>query len=177
MRKRFTTLALTLALASTSAMADDLSVSAGISHHSSDDTPFTSNLAYVGVGYDVEVTKAFSLMPEFRYSVGLGDDTFVTQTPNGVFETDIEVDRAYQFSLRGTYQVSSNVGLFLQPTYATTKYEASSLDPMLNTKEENAEWGAGAGFDYDFNNKSSVELLYERFGDSDLVSVGYRYKL
>jgi len=80
------------------------------------------------------------------------------------------------FSLRGNYQITQNVGLFVQPTYSAIKVEVTTKDAMLSGKSENSEWGAGVGFDYDFDAKSSVELVYEQFGDSDSVSLGYRFK-
>jgi len=177
MKKKLIFMGIALSAMASSVMADTLSVTAGVSHLSVDDTPFTANTAYAGVGYEIDVLDTkFSLMPEFRYAIGLDDETFLTQTPSGVFETKIEVERAYMFSLRGNYQITQNVGLFVQPTYSAIKVEVTTKDAMLSGKSENSEWGAGVGFDYDFDAKSSVELVYEQFGDSDSVSLGYRFK-
>jgi hypothetical protein len=107
-------------------------------------------------------------MPEVVAGFGMGDDNLLG--------ADVEIERFLAINLRGSYAVNDKVSLFIQPSYAELKIKASAGG---NSASETSDWefGFGGGVNYSFTKTSSVELILQRFDDTDVVGLGYRHAL
>jgi long-subunit fatty acid transport protein len=169
MKKSIFAAAIAFAAISTSTFASDLSVSGGISNVSMDDIDLSLNVVTAGLGSTYDINDSFSVMPEVRIGTGLGDDEMNWEG----LTADVEIDRFLALSVRANYQVNDKVTLYVQPTYAELKVTASAMG--AEASESGWEFGGGLGLNYAFSKQSSVDVQYERFSDTDVVGVAYRY--
>ncbi|AWL12729.1 hypothetical protein HMF8227_02276 [Saliniradius amylolyticus] len=146
---------------------------AGYTNFSSDHNLVNINLKGVtfSAGYEFKQKGSnFTWMPEFRYGFGIGDDTVYT----GGADVRFEADNFIAVGVRGTYHVSPEFNLFFQPSYANLEVTASVLDQSVS--EDDWEFGYGGGFAFNATERASLELLYENFDETDVVSAGFRYR-
>lgn len=169
MKKSIFAAAIAFAAISTSTFASDLSVSGGISNVSMDDIDLSLNVVTAGLGSTYDINDSFSVIPEVRIGTGLGDDEMNWEG----LTADVEIDRFLALSVRANYQVNDKVTLYVQPTYAELKVTASAMG--AEASESGWEFGGGLGLNYAFSKQSSVDVQYERFSDTDVVGVAYRY--
>jgi opacity protein-like surface antigen len=119
---------------------------------------------YVSAGYEFLSTD-FTIMPELRLGVGVTDDT--------VLGVNVEVDSFIAFSVRGTLNLTNNVGLFLQPTYTRLDLTANAMGQSESA--DDSELGFGGGASYKLSDMASIEAAYEVIDGTDVISFGYRY--
>lgn len=129
--------------------------------------------AIVGsLGYKIKSGPNFYLMPEVRFGVGVADDTV---SMFGV-DVDIELDRFLALSVRGQFDLDSGIYLFAAPTYANAKFTASASQygQSASITEDSWEFGLGLGAGYNFNSTTSLEISYEQFDGTDVLSLGLK---
>lgn len=168
-------LACSLLIASHSATSA-VSLSLGYSDFSTDTEGFDISLSAMtlGVGYELQTnSERFTLMPEFKIGVGVSDDT-AELFGDDVFPADVEVRRYLALSIRGNYALSDSAYVFIQPAYANLDVEVSAFGTRSNDDEWEFGFGIGAGFSP--SEAISLEVSYESFDDTDVLSGLIRYR-
>jgi hypothetical protein len=161
-------IALTLLSLSLTAIASDWQVGGGFSNfsNSSDGDDISLNTIYGSVAYKVEyLEKNYFFMPELRIGTGLGDDS--------IDGFKFEVKSFIALSVRGQYEFRNGAYVYVMPSYANLNIKASGYGE--SGSDDNWEFGVGAGVGYSLNKKVSVEASFEKYDDSDLISVGFKY--
>lgn len=146
---------------------------AAYSNFSADEEALDVSLSGVTLAAGYEFKQAdskFSWMPEVRYGFGVADDTLSM----GSVDVKIEADSFMAVSVRGAYHVSPSFNLFFQPAYGKLEVTASSGGASVSA-ESDWEFGYGAGIAFNATESASLELLYESFDDTDVISAGFRY--
>jgi opacity protein-like surface antigen len=141
---------------------DGLTLGVSASHMSDEDLSF--NLVNFHAGYVFSIDDQFTLMPEVRVGTGVGDEN--------VMGVNIELDRFVVLSVRANYAATSDLDLFIQPSYGEAKFSFDGL----GSETSDWEYGTGIGANYQFDSNTSVEALYEYYDGTDVVSIGYRYR-
>lgn len=166
--------ALTLAFSS-SALADwNLSASYNNFSDDTDGVDISLGTITAGVGYKYEYPNSkFSVMPELRIGTGVKDDDFVLWYGDMGLSATVEVKTFTALSVRGQYEISDSVSVFVQPVYANLDVEVS----LYGESASDDEWdfGVGAGLIAQANEQYSFEVSYERFDETDVISAGVRY--
>jgi opacity protein-like surface antigen len=180
-----TAIALTLLSLSLTAIASDWQVGGGFSKLSDDlgdGDDVSLNILYGSVAYKIENSNnGFFFMPELRIGTGVGDDsvsdsfTFYNGYNNVHIDNKIkfEVKSLIALSARAQYEYSNGAYVYVMPSYTNLEIRASSHGESFS--DDNWEFGIGAGVGYSLNKKVSVEASYEDYGDSNLLSVGFKY--
>lgn len=166
MKKSLIALALTLGFAA-SANAD-WNIAAGYSNlsDSDDGIDISLNAITAGVGYEVEFADSqFSVMPELRIGFGAGDDDM------GGFK--LEIERYMAISVRGVYHATDAIYIYAQPSYANLEIKASGFGELATDDEW--EFGVGAGVGFKATENLGLELSYEVFDGTDVITAGIRY--
>jgi outer membrane immunogenic protein len=119
------------------------------------------------VGYKVDMGNDFSLTPEVRAAVGVGDDSF--------FGVDVEIDSAFGVALRGQLDFEKAY-VWVAPSYSKIKLSANFLG---NSASASSDWefGAGVGLGYRMTENMALEGSYENVDGASLLGVGIRFKL
>jgi len=117
------------------------------------------------LGYKLDTSSNFSLIPEFRAGFGVNDDS--------VLGAKIEVDRFYGVNLRGQWE-GEQTYFFFAPSYTNVKLDASALGTSVSSNDW--ELGAGIGAGWRFNDNASIEASYEYFDGTDIIGVGLRFE-
>tara|TARA_R110001583_G_scaffold17575_2_gene70896 strand:- start:3770 stop:4246 length:477 start_codon:yes stop_codon:yes gene_type:complete len=147
---------LALVLASTSAMAG---WQTGVSYSNLSEHDISVGTATVNAGYQFSSSStAFTIMPQIRFGTGVKDDSI-----NGY---EIDIERYLVVAARIDYPAMSDISFFIQPAYANLKFDGMD------------EWNFGLGFGatYSFNKGWGMELMYEDFDDTDVLSAGISYR-
>lgn len=168
---------ITLALGATLALCSSVahaqwSVSGGYTNVSSDDDAIDISVGAItaGLGYSFTSESGdWSIMPEFRAGVGVGDDTVRL---SGI-DVDIELSRYLSANIRGSYHLNDIVTLYVQPAYTNLEFEVSAFGS--DASEDEWEFGAGAGINAKLTESISWEIHYERFSDADVISTNVRF--
>lgn len=126
------------------------------------------------IGYQFDSsTSIFSLTPEIRVGIGIGDDT--VDTTLGV--VDIEVDTYYGINIRGQWDFSNGTYLFVAPSYTNLEVEAPIRGSGgLGISTDGWEFGGGVGAGFSFTETISAELSYEKFDSLEAIGLGLRFK-
>lgn len=166
MKKSFIVLALTLGFA-TSANAD-WKIAAGYTNFSDSDDGFdlSLNAITLGAGYEtISSDGQFSIMPEIRLGFGAGDDT--------IGAIKVEVDSFMALSIRGVYYATDVVYLYAQPSYGNLEVKASGFGESASDDEW--DFGVGMGIGVTATDNLSLELTYENFDNTKVITGGVRY--
>tara|TARA_Y100000296_G_scaffold67947_1_gene80922 strand:+ start:1307 stop:1813 length:507 start_codon:yes stop_codon:yes gene_type:complete len=160
---------LTAALVSVSMSASaNWVLGVGYSNLSDDEGDIDISLGAIvaSAGYNYAVNETFTLVPELRYGIGVSDDEI-----SGV---EIELDSFYALTLKGEFNVSDNVYAYVAPSYGKLELTASASGVSVS---ESSDWefGFGGGLGYKFNPATSVEVSYETFDGSDVLSLGVKF--
>ncbi|WP_181902239.1 outer membrane beta-barrel protein [Thalassotalea euphylliae] len=158
-----------LALAFPLTAAAQWSIGTGYANLSSDDDGLDVSLSavYGSVSYyhKIENTQ-WTVTPELRFGIGLNDDE--------VFDVDFEIDRFVALSVKGQYQAADNFYLFVMPSYADVKIEASFRGSSASDSESELGYGVGAGFN--ITEQSLLEFSFEQYDDTDLLTASIHMK-
>jgi opacity protein-like surface antigen len=156
--------ALVLSLMSSSLFAE-MVLGFGYANFSEDEIDL--GLLQGAVGYKVDMGNDFSLTPEVRATVGVGDDSF--------FGVDVEIDSAFGVALRGQLDFEKDY-VWVAPSYSKIKLSANFLG---NSASASSDWefGAGVGLGYQMTENMAFEGSYENVDGASLLDVGIRFKL
>lgn len=176
MKVSYKALAAALTLAFSSSALADWNLSASYNNFSDDTDGIDISMGAVtaGLGYKYEYPNSkFSVMPELRIGTGVKDDDFVLWYGDMGISATVEIKTFTALSVRGQYEISDSVSVFVQPVYANLDVEVS----LYGESASDDEWdfGVGAGLIARANEQFSFEVSYERFDDTDVVSAGVRY--
>jgi opacity protein-like surface antigen len=128
----------------------------------------------VGIAYELDTnSELFTLVPEFRFGIGINDDTAAV-FGSDVVPADVAIEHYIVLSLRGNYALSDSVYLFAQPAYANLKIEVSNFGESDSDNKWDFGYGIGAGFSPMDN--FSLEVSYEKFDETDLLTGAIRYR-
>ena len=141
------------------AYADNWSISADLSNLSQQD--WDLRVASLSLGYEFNLAKNLSIMPLFRYGVGLNDD-------NDAIGRNIEVEEYIETALRGNYYFNEQIYAYAQIGYNDITYD-------VGFESNHTETTGGLGAGYRFDNGFSIEGGYQRFDDIDVLSVSTRF--
>jgi opacity protein-like surface antigen len=142
------------------------------------------NIIYGSIAYKIQnPDKNYFFMPELRLGTGIGDDS-MTDTwsyQEGYAgnlrvvsnEMTFEIERFIALSIRGQYKFNSGAYAYIVPSYANVKGKVSYNG--VSNSDDSWEFGLGAGVGYNLNKMISVEASYEKYDDTDLLSVGFKY--
>lgn len=120
------------------------------------------NSIYVGAGYDFKMTESFYLAPEIRYTVGIDDDDFFGQS--------FDLDSGLFVGLRGTLKSENGFYGFGSVGWGDITVGTQGGDASDD------EIGFGAGLGYEFSDKFALEVSFEDFDGSDLISLGTKFR-
>ena len=154
--------ALLVTLMSSGAYAE-MVAGVSISRLSDDDLSF--GLLQGAVGYRFEVSEDFSLIPEARVGLGIGDDSI-----GGV---DIDLDSAYGVAVRGQFDFDSSY-VWVAPSYSKVQLSGSGFGISV-TADSDWEFGGGLGYGYRLNENMAFEVSYEGVDGAALIGVGARF--
>lgn len=177
MKVSYNALAAALTLAFSSSALADWNLSASYNNFSDDTDGVDISLGTItaGVGYKYEYPNSkFSVMPELRIGTGVSDDE-VDFDGSGdiIYRVDVEIKTFTALSLRGQYDISDSVSVFVQPVYANLDVEASGFG--RSASDDEWDFGVGAGLIARANEQYSFEVSHERFDETDVISAGVRY--
>ena len=106
------------------------------------------------------------IIPQLRIGSGVHGD----EVSGGQIEIDVHSFAAA--SVRAVYDMSDNISIFIQPSYARLELEVTSA---VGTDTDH-EWeaGFGGGMAFHFTSALTLEVMYERFNDVDAFTAGFR---
>ena len=142
-----------------------------LSSDSDDGLDVSLSAVTAGLGYTFygDSSKSWSVMPELRAGVGLGDDTADDFSPS----VDIELSRFLSASVRASYYLDDTVSIYVQPGYTNIELEANAFGQSYS--EDEWEFGVGAGLNAQISENFSIEAQYERYSDANVLSASIRY--
>jgi len=129
------------------------------------------NAVFGSLGYEYKVTNTFTLIPELRVGLGVGDDTV---TYNNV-SVDVELDEFIAFSVKGQLDLSEQFYLFANPSYGRVGLSASHSNGSAS--DSSAEFGVGFGAGLQISNSTALELSYEDFNGTDAIGLSLKFDL
>ena len=150
--------------------ADDWVAGAAYSNLSFAELDFS--VLSASIGYQLDYNNGFSLLPEVRVGLGIGDDSLP-----GFSEVELEIDTFVAITLRGQYTFTNGMYIYAAPSYANLALSSTvSFEGMsASASEDESEFGFGAGLGYKFSNKIAAEFTYEQFDETDVISLGLKY--
>lgn len=158
---------------------------------SEDGVDLSFGILSASVGYRIEMSDTFALVPEFKYGVGVKDESY-----SGVYEelgvaVDIsataEISSFSAFSLRGELALNEQIYLFAVPTYARVEMDISADYTAVDTNtgfaiegsesdsDSSWEFGLGAGAGYRFSEAIAVEALFQNFDGTSAFTTGLNF--
>ncbi|WP_133405327.1 outer membrane beta-barrel protein [Parashewanella tropica] len=124
------------------------------------------------LGYQFILNNGFSLTPNIRIATGISDDKVSYQGT----DYDLELERYFMLSLRGSYQFENGIRLFIQPNYVNIDGDAKSVNDRRNVyTDDEWEFGFGGGLGYRISDKVSADIAYDWFDDYRQLTVGFHY--
>jgi hypothetical protein len=136
---------------------------------SEDNVDISVNAIWGSLGYRVEATDNFYITPEVKIGMGIGSDTIVVESTS----VDVELDSYLAASLRAEYDFQNGAYLFVAPTYAKGDF---NVNVGSNFAESSSwEFGAGIGAGYNFSADKKVEVAYESFDGTDMISLAVKF--
>ena len=166
-----TIIALTLLSLSLTASAEgEVGAGFGSLSKSFDDNDISFNLIYISVAYNLENSEGnYFIMPEVRVYRGMNEESVYAYDK----DTIVELNTFISISIRAQYDFSNGAYAYVRPSFSnfTGKLDYSGLrDPGKIW-----ELGIGAGLGYNINKNISLEASFEKYDDTDLLSVGFKY--
>lgn len=125
----------------------------------------------LNAGYEYQLSNQFSLEPLLTLGVGVNDDEAGTAN---LTVAEVEIDRWMALSVRGKYQLNDKIYLYAQPSYGNLKVEAKTLGQSVT--EDDWEFGLGAGVGFDVSERVSLEMTYDNYDGTDVISAGINYR-
>lgn len=116
------------------------------------------------VGYQFKTGDKFQLTPEFRMGTGIKDDTY-----SGV---NLKINRFISFSVRGEYDFSNDWYAYLAPSYTNLKVKAARSG--VSATNDEWEFGFNTGIGLKATESTSVELVYEKYNDTDMLGASVK---
>lgn len=159
MRKAIAAIALTVASAGAHA---EFVGGAGYAHLS--DSGIGLESLYATGGYKIDMAEGFSIIPEARVGIGVGDSDY-----NGA---TVSLDSLYGINVRAQWD-GQQAYAFVAPSYTHAKLSASYLGNSLSSGDW--EFGGGVGAGYKFSDTTAAEVIYEDFNGTSVFSLGIRY--
>lgn len=163
-----TTLALSLFCVISTTSAAEWSVGAGFSNFSDKigSESFNLGVAYASASYEYKLKDMnLSIVPEFHYGIGIADER--------IENVKLEADYFASLSIKALYNINDNFYVYAAPSYGKLKITATYEG---NSASASSDWelAYGAGFGYKLNDKFSVELSYDDYDGTDVVSIGFK---
>ena len=136
---------------------------------SEDDIDISVGAVWGSLGYQIKVSERFRVTPEVRVGKGISGDTIdLLGSP-----VDVELDSFLAASLRGEYDFQNGAYAFVAPTYAKGEF---NVNVGSDFAEGNAwEIGGGFGAGYYFSEDKKVELAYESFDGTNMISLSLKF--
>lgn len=162
------------------AQAGQWNVGAGFSNFDIDDISLNAVDARLGYAVQIE-NSAFSVMPELRLGVGVGDEVDRMYLPeiDDTLVATAEIDSLASFGVRLGYDVNDTVSLFVEPTLTKIKATVTaSVADYSESESETSDWeyGTGLGVAFNLGERHGIEVGYDHYSDADVVSAAYRYR-
>lgn len=123
------------------------------------------------IGYKVELTPDVFLIPELKIGAGFSDETV---TESGV-DINLSIDSLAVFSVKWQLVISDASYAYIAPSYATMKMTAEASGYSESGSDSASAISAGLG--YQFTDTAALELAYDQFSDSHIVSLGLKFDL
>ncbi|GEA11955.1 outer membrane beta-barrel protein [Alteromonas sp. KUL49] len=120
----------------------------------------------VSGGYQFDLTESVSLTPQLRYGIGLQDDE--------VSGIDVELDNFYALSVKAQTMLGEGVYAYLVPSYGKVELTGSAGGFSISA-DSDWEFGYGAGLGYMVSDTAWLEVSYESFDGTDLLSFGAKF--
>jgi len=120
------------------------------------------------VGHNFEIDETFHLIPSLRIGTGLSDDSI---SVNGWYNLKVELDSFLSLDLKTKYDFTPEFYGYVTPSYANAKVTASFED--VSESENDWEFGIGAGFGYEFAPSKAIEVSYQTFDGTDVISASF----
>lgn len=121
--------------------------------------------ALLSVGYRMGSDSSWTTTPQFRYGIGLSDDD--------LYGFDVELSQFLAASVRFENSFDNGMYLYLAPAYANAEFEVSYGGS--SEKDDDWEFGGGAGIGYQMTEGSTAEISYESFGGTDAIAAGITF--
>ena len=136
---------------------------------SEDNVDISVGAIWGSLGYQIKATDKFYVTPEVKIGKGIGSDTIIS----GSTPIDVELDSYLAVSLRGEYDFQNGAYLFVAPTYAKGEFNVNVGSDFA----ESSSWkfGAGIGASYNFSAGKKVEVAYESFDGTDMISLAVKF--
>ena len=136
---------------------------------SEDNVDISVGTIWGSLGYQIKATDKFYVTPEVKIGKGIGSDTIIS----GSTPIDVELDSYLAVSLRGEYDFQNGAYLFVAPTYAKGEFNVNVGSDFA----ESSSWkfGAGIGAGYNFSEGKKVEVAYESFDGTDMISLAVKF--
>ncbi|MBM6551840.1 outer membrane beta-barrel protein [Marinomonas ostreistagni] len=162
-----------VAAASTSALAapiDNLVGGFGYLHYNEEFSgqDVTLHGVFGSLGYKHRVTQQFSLVPEVRVGLGIGDDTARYNSQ----DLDVELDEFIALSLKGQFDINQQLYVFANPTFAHGGFTIRGDNGSVSDSDHELGLGFGAGFKVAPN--ADLELAYENLEGTDLIGASLK---
>lgn len=143
--------------------------SINLSKMSEDDVDL--NMVTFDAKYDFAPEQQMHWLAGVRYGVGQGDD--VVGYIAG-YDLKGEIDSFLAFDVRGQYESTDNVYLFTTLSYARAELTAKFRGNSVTDSENDAGFGVGLG--YRLTDSAALEVSYQKFDDSNILSGGVTWK-
>lgn len=126
------------------------------------------------LGYKIESGNNFYLIPEINIGTGISDDNVTVRdvTVRDV-SVDVELDSFLALSLRAQFELESGMYLFVAPAYGNFEFKISLGG--ASATDDSWEFGIGGGAGYKFSKTTSAEIIYERWDETDVFTLGIRF--
>ena len=136
---------------------------------SEDNVDISVGAIWGSLGYQIKATDKFYVTPEVKIGKGIGSDTIIS----GSTPIDVELDSYLAVSLRGEYDFQNGAYLFVAPTYAKGEFNVNVGSDFAESSSW--EFGAGIGAGYNFSAGKKVEVAYESFDGTDMISLAVKF--
>lgn len=110
---------------------------------------------YASLGYRIETSENFFLIPELRIGKGINEDW------------GLEIDRFVSLGAKAQYEYDSGLYLFGLASWGDLSVDGGgSADDV----------GIGVGAGYDFTDKVGAEISWESFDETSIYQLGMKFK-
>lgn len=109
--------------------------------------------------------EGLKFIPEFRYGLGMGDDT--------VQGVDIEVDNFVALTAKGQYDFTGGGYVFALLGWSDLEANFDGPGGSESGSEDETGFGLGAGFQ--FNESVATELSFESYDDAEAISLAVKF--
>lgn len=148
--------------------------------------------ALVGsLGYKINISDNFYLVPELRVGLGADGDSLSTSYGNEYYRmkstVDVEIDSLIALSLRGQIEFNRGIYLYVAPTYSRGSFSYAytwvdqyfdEQEPYVQVSNDNDsldDIAVRAGIGFNFSKTAIAELDFEKFEGSDVIAMSFKY--